>query len=110
MEMLNEILAEQLRYIMDKVSQSISVQQKRLLYYVMLYNYTGTVPCVNTLEVSLFPILTYIALERVLVELETVFLCWDRSSQVGLYLFNYICIVVLMWRVKWACVDKAWNI
>lgn len=89
-------LAEQLRYTMDKVSQSMSVQQKRLLYYVTLHNYTAVVPYVNTLEVSLFPILTDIALEWVLVELETVFLCCDRGSQVGLCLFNYICIVVLM--------------
>lgn len=58
---------------MDKVSQSMSVQPKRLLYYIMLYNYTDTVPRVNTLEVSLFPILTYIALERLLIELETAF-------------------------------------
>jgi len=91
-----ERLAEQLCYTMDKVSQSMSVQQERLLYYVMLYNYTGTVLRVNTLEVSLFPVLTYIALERVLVELEKVLLCWDRISQTGLCLFNCICIAVLM--------------
>lgn len=62
----------------------------------MLYNYTGIIPHVNTLEVSLFPILTYIALERVLVELQIVFLCWDRSSRVGLCLFNYNYTAVLM--------------
>lgn len=84
-------LAEPLHYTMDKVSQSMSVQQKRLLYYVTLHNYTAVAPCVNALEVNLFP-----ALERVLVELETVFLSWYRGSWVGLCLFNYICIVVLV--------------
>lgn len=47
-------LAGQLCYSMDKVSQSTSAQQKRLLCYVMLHNYAGTVTCVNALEESLF--------------------------------------------------------
>lgn len=63
---------------MDTVFQSMSVQPMRLLYYIMLYNYT--VPCVNALEANHFPVWTYIGLERLLFEPETAFLWWDRSS------------------------------